>query len=521
MKKAFALIFFTVFFTAVSVVSAQPIPGQSPAAQQAAKPSENKPPASLPAVSEAPVITKHTITVGGKPLSYTAACGMMPIREDGKKTDHIFYIAYTKDGVTDRESRPVLFSFNGGPGSSSVWMHLGFTGPRVIAYEEEGWIPKPPYRMVDNEHTILDVADIVYIDPVGTGYSRMMPGEDPHKYHGVMEDIQSVGEFIRLYLHRNDRWGSPKYIIGESYGTTRAAGLTGYLSEQGIYIDGTILVSTMTLGVQQGEELSNATILPHYTATAWYHKKLPADLQAKPLREVLDLAEAFALGEYTDALVKGNLMTAAETASAVKNTARFTGLSEAYLRETNLRVSRERFRKELLRDENRTVGRLDSRYKGIDKEAAGDDQETDPAMDAWMGPFTIMANKYFRQDLRFVTDDVYNIFGDVMPWKGMNALMGQPSGSPFGRSAPGVGDMLRTALAQNPYLRVLVLEGYYDAACDYFGAVYTFAHLDPRGEFKDRVKFAFYECGHMMYVRKADLAKAGRDLAAFIAGGGK
>jgi len=515
MKKYVLCIFLVCAFslTAAAVPQIPPPP--------AAKPAATAGPVSSGIVSETPVVTKHTITIGGKPLNYTASCGMMPIRENGKLMAHIFYIAYAKEGVADRESRPILFSFNGGPGSASLWMHLGFTGPRVVVYEDEGWIPKPPVRMVDNESTILDAADIVYIDPVGTGYSRMMPGEDVHKYHGVMEDIQSIGEFVRMYLHRNGRWNSPKYVIGESYGTTRAAGLTGYLAEQGVYLDGTILVSTMTLGVQQGEELSYVTILPHYTATAWYHKKLPADLQAKPLREVLDLGEAFAQGEYLDALVKGNRMTAAERASALRNTARFTGLSETFLHEVNLRVSRTRFQKELLRSENRTVGRLDSRYKGIDKETAGEYPEGDPAMDAWTGPFTLMINRYLKQDLNYVSDDEYFVFGNVSPWKGMTGLMGMPSGMAGARSAPAVGEMLRTALGQNPFLRVLVLEGYYDGACDYFGAVYTFAHLDPRGDFKDRIRFAFYECGHMMYVRKADLAQAGRDLAAFIAGGGK
>ncbi|HPW17555.1 MAG TPA: peptidase S10 [Candidatus Aminicenantes bacterium] len=501
-------------------LSAAAGPQGPPASKPPVKPVETAPVPSGPpgVIAESPVVTRHTITIGGKPLSYTAACGMMPIRENGKLMAHIFYIAYAKDGVKDREARPILFSFNGGPGSASLWMHLGFTGPRIVVFEEEGWIPKPPFRLADNEHTILDAADIVYIDPVGTGYSRMMPGEDAHKYHGVIEDIQSIGEFVRMYLHRNGRWNSPKYVIGESYGTTRAAGLTGYLADQGIYLDGTILVSTTTLDVLQGEELSYMTILPHYTATAWYHGKLPADLQAKPLREVLDLSEAFAQGEYLNALVKGNRMTAEERASALRNTARFTGLSEAFVRAVNLRVSRTRFQKELLRSENRTVGRLDSRYKGVDKEAAGESPEKDPAMDAWLGPYTIMANRYLKQELGFDTDEVYHVFGSVSPWKSMTRPAGSPSGMPGARPVSGVGEMLRAAMGKNPHLRVLVLEGYYDGACDYFGAVYTFAHLDPEGEFTDRIEFAFYECGHMMYVRKADLAKAGRDLAAFIAG---
>ncbi|MDH4198081.1 MAG: peptidase S10, partial [Candidatus Aminicenantes bacterium] len=287
MKKTTSLLSVIVFITIVTFPawSAQERTAPAPP-QKTAEAAKLSAPVQTAVNSDLTAVTKHTVTIGGKPLAYTATCGMLPIIENGKTMAHIFYIAYIKDGVADKSGRPILFSFNGGPGSASVWMHLGFTGPRRVAYGEEGWLPKPPYDLVDNEFSILDEADIVYIDPVGTGYSRMMPGEDAHKYHGVMEDIQSVGEFIRLYLSRHDRWASPKFVIGESYGTTRAAGLTGYLTQLGITLNGTILVSTMTLGIQTGDDLSYVTILPHYTATAWYHKKLPADLQAKPLRDV-------------------------------------------------------------------------------------------------------------------------------------------------------------------------------------------------------------------------------------------
>jgi carboxypeptidase C (cathepsin A) len=514
MKKAIAL---SLAFVFISVVyfpawSAQERPAPSPPQKiaEAAKPSGPVKPVVDPDLT---AVTKHSVTIGGKPLAYSATCGMLPIIENGKTMAHIFYIAYIKDGVADKSGRPILFSFNGGPGSSSVWMHLGFTGPRRVAYGEEGWLPKPPYGLTDNEFSVLDEADIVYIDPVGTGYSRMMPGEDAHKYHGVMEDIQSVGEFIRLYLSRNDRWASPKFVIGESYGTTRAAGLTGYLSQLGISLNGTILVSTMTLGVQTGDDLSYVTILPHYTATAWFHKKLPADLQAKPLRDVLDESEKFAVGEYTLALVRGNGLTAEEKDAVARKLARLTGLAVDYLKESNLRVSRPSFRKELLRAEGFSVGRLDSRYKGVQTGVAGETFESDPAMSAWMGPFTTMANAYFKEELKYSTDLVYHIFGDVRPWKGLQTTGMTTTSVPF---VAGVGDLLRQALAANSFLRVLVLEGYYDAACDYFSALYAFSHLDPAGFAKDRVKFAFYECGHMMYIRRPDLAQAKKDLAEFI-----
>jgi len=449
-------------------------------------------------------VTKHSIAIGGKTINYTATAGTILIRDEKEKPQaHIFYIAYTKDGVTDKTRRPILFSFNGGPGSSSVWMHMGFLGPRRVLYDDEGFGLQPPYRLEDNVHSILDQTDLVFIDPVATGFSRMVPGEDEHKFHGVDEDIQSVGEFIRLYVTRHQRWGSPKFIIGESYGTTRAAGLTAHLQNRHrMYINGTILVSTMMLGVKSGDDLAYPLILPHYTATAWYHKQLPPDLQSKALRDVLDEAEEFALNDYTLALIRGNDLTENEKNTVADKLARYTGLSTEYIKRSNLRVSRTRFRKELLRHEDLTVGRLDSRYKGKDKDSVGEVNEFDPAMAAWNGPFTGAVNRYFREELKYETDLSYDIFGNVHPWKGM--------------SEAHVGEALRRAMTQNPFLKVLVLEGYYDGACDYFSAEYTFSHLDLRGDWKDRLRFDYYECGHMMYLRKADLAKAKKDLENFI-----
>ena len=450
-------------------------------------------------------VTNHTIKLDGKVIRYTARAGFIPLSENGTVTARIFYIAYTKDGVTDISKRPIMFSFNGGPGSSSVWMHMGFLGPRKVLYDKEGFALQPPYKLADNVDSILDETDLVFIDPAATGYSHMVKGQDPHKYHGVMEDIASVGEFIRFYVTRNNRWGSSKFLIGESYGTTRASGLTGYLQNQHrMYINGTVLVSMTELGANAGEDIALMTIFPHYTATAWYHKVLPADLQAKPLREVLDQVEAFVMKDYTLALVGGNTLSAQERDRIAGQMARFSGLKKNFILKKNLRVPAHVFRAELLSDRNLTVGRLDSRYTGAEVDVPGTPMRfnTDPAMEAWNGPFTGAVNMYFKQELGITINREYNIFGNVRPWKG--------------RNESNVGQMLHRALIQNPYLRVLVLEGYYDGACDYFTAEYTFSHLDPAGIVKDRIDFRYYECGHMMYVRQMDLTQAKKDLAQFI-----
>ena len=463
---------------------------------------QETPPPQLP--EESLSVTKHSIQINGKTLNYTATAGTILLKEDnGKPLANFFFISYTKDGVQDKSRRPLLFSFNGGPGTASVWLHLGALGPRRVLYDDEGFALQPPYRLVDNEYSILDVADLVFIDPVATGYSRMVPGEDPHKFHGVMEDIESVGEFIRVYVTRNKRWESPKFIIGESYGTTRAAGLAGHLQDRHLmFLNGIILVSTTSLGVEGGEDIGYALILPHYTATAWYHKMLSPDLQGKGLREVLDEVEKFALGEYILALVKGNKLSADEKEEIARQLSRYTGLSPDYILKTNLRIERSRFRKELLRDENRTVGRLDSRYQGIDRDSAGERYEYDPAIADWEGTFSGTFNHYIRTELKYETDLSYEIWGDVRPWRRDRFV--------------NVSEMLRRAMTKNKYLKVFVAEGYYDGATDYFSAQYLFSHLDLNGELKDRIKFGFYESGHMMYIRKASLAKLKSDLAEFI-----
>lgn len=451
-----------------------------------------------------PVVTQHEARIGGQTVAYTAEAGWLPIREDGKLMAKMFYVAYTRDGVQDPSTRPLMFSFNGGPGTASVWMHMGYTGPRRVVYDDEGFAVRPPGTVEDNPHSIIDVADIVYIDPVATGFSRMVEGEEPHRYHGTMSDIESVGEFIRMYIVRNDRYTSPKFVIGESYGTTRASGLAGHLVDaHQIYLNGVILVSMTGLGIEQGSDVSFATALPQLSATAWYHQQLPNDLQSRSLRDVLDEVETFAMTDYLAALVQGDRLADGDRAETAQRVARYTGVSPQYVQSTNLRINTRRFWKELLRDQGLTVGRLDSRYLGVDIDDAGENPEYDPALADWNGAFSDAVRRYLREELQYETDLKYNIWGPVRPWNRNDG------------SGP-VADMLREAMRDNPYLKVLIQAGYYDAATDYYGAVYTISHVQPGGEFRDRFRFAFYESGHMMYLRRADLETSNDDLRDFI-----
>ena len=449
-------------------------------------------------------VTHHSVRIGSQTINYTATAGTLVLRDDAQKAlASFFYVYYTRDGIADLTKRPMLYSFNGGPGTASLWMHIGFTGPRRVVYDEEGFQLQPPYRLNDNEYSILDIADVVYIDPVGVGYSRMAPGEDPHKFHGVLDDIKSMADFIRVFTVRYDRWKSPKFVIGESYGTTRASGLAGYLqSQHQFYLNGVILVSMTNLNVERGVDETYSVGLPYMTAAAWYHKKLPADLQAKPLKDALAESERFAMTDYQVALGRGGLLPDSDRQALAKQMARLTGLSPDFIVHSNLRVDRNRFWKELLRDRGLTIGRLDSRYTGEDADAAGDRPEGDPAMWNWDGPFAGAVNTYFHDELKWETDDKYYVWGNVQPW----------------RQDPQthVGEMLRRAMTQTPYLKVLVLEGYFDGATDYFGAQYTMSHIDPSGFVSKRIQFAFFESGHMLYLKMSALAQAKERLAKFI-----
>lgn len=450
----------------------------------------------------APAISQKTGRFNGQTVAYTAEAAWIPIREDGKTVAKMFYIAYTKNGA-DPATRPLMFSFNGGPGTASVWMHMGYTGPRRVTYDDDGFAQRPPAGLEDNPHSVLDVTDIVYLDTIGTGFSRMMEGEDLRKFHGKLSDIQSVGDFINAYVSKNDRWSSPKFVIGESYGTTRAAGLAQSLQSRfQIFLNGVILVSMTGLDIERGPDVTHATQLPTKTATAWYHKQLAADLQGKALKDVLAESETFAMGEYLSALMKGDRISNAERDSVAGKFARLTGLGRDYVVSANLRVSMQRFWKELLRDQRMTVGRLDSRYLGVDRDAAGENPEYDHALADWNGPFGAAVNKYLRSELRFNPEIPYNVWGNVRPWAQDEQAI--------------TGDMLRVAMRDNPYLKVLVQGGYYDAATDYYSAIHTMSHLQPGGEFKDRMRFAWYESGHMMYLRKPDLKNSNDDVRTFI-----
>ncbi|HEY1375869.1 MAG TPA: hypothetical protein VGF55_03710, partial [Gemmataceae bacterium] len=351
----------------------------------------------------------HKITLVGQPLHYLASAGTLVLREeDGKPTAGVFFVAYSKvDGPgshTADPSRPITFCFNGGPGSSAVWLHLGAFGPRVVQLPDTGEPPHPPYTFVDNEFTLLDQTDLVFIDPVSTGYSRPAPGVDPKKFHGVQEDVQSVGDFIRLFTTRYGRWRSPKYVAGESYGTTRAAALAGYLQDrQGMYLNGVALVSSVlnfqTIRFDEGNDLPFTLFLPTYTATAWYHKRLPPELQSGSLADVVAEAERFALNEYTVALGAGDKLADAQKQDVARKLARLTGLSEDFVRRANLRIEIQRFCKELLRDQSKTVGRYDSRLTGRDLDAAGERPEYDPSYTSVQGAFTAVMNQYLRDEL--------------------------------------------------------------------------------------------------------------------------
>jgi len=455
---------------------------------------------------EQAVETNHSVRIDGRQIDYTATAGTYLLREDGgKPLASIFYMAYMKDDVEDYTERPLLFSFNGGPGTASVWLHMGVLGPRRVVADMDGFALQPPYEIVDNEYSILDVADVVFIDPVATGYSRMVPGEEEHMFHGTMEDIESVGEFIRLWVTRNERWESPKFLIGESYGTVRASGLAGHLQEEHLmFLNGVILVSMTELHYDIGSDLNYALIFPHYAATAWYHGQLAPELQNTPVAEFLEEVEEFALNEYLSGLTKGGYIPDSERAEIVRKINRFTSLSPEFINNVNLRIDRERFRKELLRHEGKTVGRLDSRYTGIDRDSGGESMEYDPALVDWEGTFSGVFNQYIRSELKYETDMKYAIWGNVRPWNSDDSV--------------NVGEMLRSAMTQNEYLQVMITEGYYDAACDYFTAEYVFSHLDLTGYLKDRIRFDYYESGHMMYIHMPSLMKMKTDLTNFIRG---
>ncbi len=465
------------------------------------------------------VETRHSITINGREIKYTVITGTMVMKEETpdrekefegeKPRAQIFFIAYTKDDVEDKAKRPLTFSFNGGPGSSSVWLHLGMLGPRRVVLEDDGNLPKPPFKLTDNEYSLLDQTDLVFIDPMNTGYSRPVEGEKPKEWHGFKKDITSVGDFIRLYTTRYNRWLSPKFLIGESYGTTRAAGLSGYLQERhGMYLNGIMLISAVldftTLDFTINNEVPYVMFLPAYAATAWYHHKLKV---RKPLETLLKEVEKFAQGEYAAALLKGDALTKGERAQIIEKMSRYTGLSPEFIDRSNLRINDQHFFKELLRDRGLTVGRLDSRFVGRDRLGVTERPEYDPLLTNVQGPYTAAFYDYVRAELKFESDLSYEILsGFVHPW----------SYADFENQFVNVGETLRAAMTYNPYLRVFVANGYYDLGTPYFATEYTFNHLGLHESVRKNVSMGYYEAGHMMYIHLPSLAELKKDLAEFI-----
>jgi carboxypeptidase C (cathepsin A) len=456
--------------------------------------------------------TSHQISIRGETIQYKATAGTLVLKEDdGKPKASIFFVAYTLEGVEDLSIRPLTFSFNGGPGSSSVWMHLGVLGPRRVASTPDNQVLPPPYKLQDNQYSILDVSDLVFIDPVSTGFSRAVPGEEPKQFHGVDEDIETVAKFIRRYTTETQRWGSPKFLIGESYGTTRAAGLSGFLQQKyGMYLNGIMLISSI-LNFQSarfdiGNDLPYVLFLPTYTASAWYHQKLPADLQ-DDLRQTLTEVENFAENDYALALMKGAKLSADERSHIIQQLARYTGLSETYIERANLRVSIHRFAKELLRDQGHTVGRFDSRFTGIDRDAVGEQFEYDPSFAIVQGPYTATFNDYIHTELNFKSELPYEILAGI--YEGWNY-------GKYANQYVNVAETLRQAMTQNPHLKVFVGNGYYDLATPYFATEYTFNHLGIPAGLQENITMSYYEAGHMMYVHEASLIKLKDDLQAFI-----
>lgn len=457
--------------------------------------------------------TKRETKIGGKTLKYTVTTGRMPIKNrDGEIEAQMFYMAYTLDDVSDSTKRPMMFSFNGGPGSSSVWLHLGALGPKRVKMLDDGGLPPAPYQLVDNEHSWLEFTDLCFIDPVGTGYSRATRQELAARFFSLQGDVDSVGEFIRMYLTRNERWTSPLFLVGESYGTTRASALSGYLFEKGIALNGILLISTVmnfqTIRFADGNDMPLALILPSYTSTAWYHKKLPPALQQKSLRQVLDEVEKWVTNEYTVGLNKGDALSGQERRNLVDQMARYTGLSQDFVDKANLRVTLDAFNKELLRNERRTTGRLDSRFKGIDSNNISDSPESDPSMNAIRPPYTATFNQYVREDLKYSSDLEYYILGGGTGAWNWNVNNGYADTSVT----------LKTAMAKNPYMKIFVGCGYYDMATPYFAAEYSIQHMNLDPSLRKNISFAYYEAGHMMYVDIRELAKLKTDAAKFVQG---
>jgi carboxypeptidase C (cathepsin A) len=511
---ALALIFVTTAPTRAQRPDAAPPAQQAPAPGPAPS-GENRsgpPPAREVATAAEEKIsqTTHTLKLGGREIRYTATAGTLPIRLDnGRIAARMFFVAYTEDGQ-DAATRPISFLYNGGPGSPSMYLHLGSFGPRRVQMGDDGTEPEPPYRIVDNENSLLGTTDLVFIDAIDTGYSRVTAGTDAAQFHGQSGDIRSFGQFIDEYLSTYARWGSPKFLIGESYGTIRSAGLAQDLqTRHGIELNGIVLVSSLltyqTLQPAPDNDIAYVVMLPTFTATAWYHKKLPPDLQGD-LRKAVSEARTFAFGDYLLALTKGSALTPAEQKTVADRLARYTGLSSEFILEANLRVSAGRYRKELLRDRRVTIGRYDSRLTAMDLDAAGETEEFDPADAATNGVFRSMFQEYVRGELKWDSNLHYptTATSQVQPWTYVqNRYMDMT-------------EPLRQTMTKNPFLKIFVACGYYDMATPFAGSEFNFSHLAYDRAVTDRVSFGYYESGHMIYLRPSTHRALSADIARFL-----
>jgi carboxypeptidase C (cathepsin A) len=463
-----------------------------------------------PLPDERECVTRHRTTIGGKSLEYTATAGVIHLRNENRKaTAAVFYVALTADADEPSE-RPLTFCFNGGPGSSTVWLQMGAFGPKRIDLPDTVAPPPPPYRLVDNEHGILDLTDLVFIDPVDTGFSRSGGEGEGKDFYNVPKDVEAVSEFIRRYLSRNHRWNSPRFLAGESYGTTRAAALALNLQQKGIVLNGMVLLSLalnfQTFVFEAGNELPYVLYLPSYAATAWYHGKLAEPHES--LEALLEDVRRFAIEEYAPALLKGSLLPADEKRRIAERIAAYTGLDAELVHRLDLRVHYMRFAKALLGQPGVTVGRLDGRYVGMDSDPDHHRTQRDPSMDAPYGPYAALINDYLRRSLEFGQDDDYMVFN-------VKVNQGWSWAKEKGMGYVNAAEDLRKALVSNPHLKVLIANGYYDLATPFFGAEYTASHLNAGPELEKNVRLTYYEAGHMMYFHPPSIAKLREDVASF------
>ena len=488
-------------------------PGAAGAGQgAAAAPAEPR----LPPLENAPwVRTKHSITVHGDKIDYTATCGWLPIRDaNSQVTAYMFFVEYSKDGA-DPRTRPVLFAFNGGPGSSSMWLHMGTIGPRRAKMNDDGSMPPPPHQVADNEETWLDSSDIVMLDAVGTGYSRPVSATD-RSFYGVQGDLQGFTDGIKEFITREKRWGSPKFVVGESYGGMRVAGLSYTLLQAGIAVNGIVSISGVmneaTLDNGRFNDLPYTSFLPSQAAVAWYHKKLAPKYEAMPVDSFCDMVDKFDTGEYAQALAAGDTLSAKERADVIDKLNAYTSISKAYWQTSNLRIRAASFMAELLRDNMQSVGRYDGRLIGRLTDGSNGRPDYD-ASDAATTPVFIAAfNQYVDDELKFHPSD----YRANLDYRGTayQFIRGWDYGQNQGY--PDTSQDLQRAMDQNPYMKVMLCCGRFDMACPYMGMRYTIAHLGESRDVAKNIHFEYYPAGHMMYIEKSSRQKLQKDIGDFI-----